>query len=521
MTVADRVELAHEPDFVLGRLTVSPSRRELVRDDGQREVIEHRMMRVLIALTKARGNILTRDELIMRCWDGVVVGEDAINRVMSRLRKVANGIGAGSIEIETITKVGYRLTANGDGAADYALAATGSDKIPAAAPAPMQRRFLLGAIGLGAVAAASGGILYRRLSRPEAPPEVQALMDQARQLRDQATREGQYQAIALMRRVTELAPGFADGWGELGYVYAIPAHLRQRSENRRLRMRAKEAARRALEIDRGNGLGELALAAALPIRGAWIEQDKHLARARADRPNDPDVLTAHGIMLQFTGRNADAASYFRRIRSTTQEPAFYVHYLRALWSAGDVEQLDRVMDEAGRLYPTQALVWSIREDILKFSGRTDALSAMIRDPQTLPTGMKSPQIDEELLVTRAIETHDAAMADKVMESKLKDARLAAGPAEEAIRVAAGLGRLDDAFAVAEAYYFSRGFTVPDVRAMFFGGTYSVIEERRTHLLFEPVTKAMRKDPRFGRLVDELGLERYWRESGIEPDYRRA
>ena len=53
MTVADRVELAHEPDFVLGRLTVSPSRRELVRDDGEREVIEHRMMRVLIALSKA------------------------------------------------------------------------------------------------------------------------------------------------------------------------------------------------------------------------------------------------------------------------------------------------------------------------------------------------------------------------------------------------------------------------------------------------------------------------------------
>ena len=61
MQVPDKVELAHEPDFVLGRLTISPSRRELVRDDGKREVIEHRMMRVLIALGKARGSILTRD----------------------------------------------------------------------------------------------------------------------------------------------------------------------------------------------------------------------------------------------------------------------------------------------------------------------------------------------------------------------------------------------------------------------------------------------------------------------------
>jgi DNA-binding winged helix-turn-helix (wHTH) protein/tetratricopeptide (TPR) repeat protein len=113
MTVADRVNLAHEPDFVLGRLTVSPSRRELVRDDGEREVIEHRVMQVLIALSKAEGSIVTRDELTMSCWDGRVVGEDAIHRVLSRLRKIANGIGASSIEIETITKIGYRLTSNG------------------------------------------------------------------------------------------------------------------------------------------------------------------------------------------------------------------------------------------------------------------------------------------------------------------------------------------------------------------------------------------------------------------------
>ena len=113
MTVSNRVELAHEPDFALGRLTVSPSRREVVRDDGEREVIEHRVMQVLIALSKADGSIVTRDELIMLCWDGRVVGEDSIHRVISRLRKLATGIGAGSIEIETITKIGYRLISDG------------------------------------------------------------------------------------------------------------------------------------------------------------------------------------------------------------------------------------------------------------------------------------------------------------------------------------------------------------------------------------------------------------------------
>jgi hypothetical protein len=32
---------------------------------------------------------------------------------------------------------------------------------------------------------------------------------------------------------------------------------------------------------------------------------------------------------------------------------------------------------------------------------------------------------------------------------------------------------------------------------------------------------MRADRRFSGLVDELGLERYWRDSGSQPDYRRA
>jgi DNA-binding winged helix-turn-helix (wHTH) protein/tetratricopeptide (TPR) repeat protein len=113
MAASDRVELAHEPDFVIGRLTVSPSRRQLVRDDGERKVIEHRIMQVLVALSKAEGRIVTRDELIILCWDGRFVGEDAIHRVISQLRKIADGIGAGSLEIETITKIGYRLTSEG------------------------------------------------------------------------------------------------------------------------------------------------------------------------------------------------------------------------------------------------------------------------------------------------------------------------------------------------------------------------------------------------------------------------
>ena len=105
-TVA-RVDLAHEPDFALGCIEVRPARREIV-GDGLQETLEPRVMRVMVALARVKGEILSRDDLIESCWDGVVVGEDAINRCIGRLRKAAEASG-NAFSIETVPRVGYRL----------------------------------------------------------------------------------------------------------------------------------------------------------------------------------------------------------------------------------------------------------------------------------------------------------------------------------------------------------------------------------------------------------------------------
>jgi hypothetical protein len=75
------------------------------------------------------------------------------------------------------------------------------------------------------------------------------------------------------------------------------------------------------------------------------------------------------------------------------------------------------------------------------------------------------------------------------------------------------------FAVAEAFYFGRGFVVPDVRFTREQGTYSPPGDRQTHFLFAPAAAAMRADRRFAALVADLGLDLYWRESGSRPDYQ--
>jgi len=106
------MNLAREHAVRLGGLSIDPASRRVAHDDGREEFLEPRVMQVLVALLRAEGRILSRDELLSTCWPGVLVGEDALNRVMGRLRRLAAGVGAGAIRIETITKVGYRLVAS-------------------------------------------------------------------------------------------------------------------------------------------------------------------------------------------------------------------------------------------------------------------------------------------------------------------------------------------------------------------------------------------------------------------------
>lgn len=101
------MQLAHQAAFSLGTLDVRPPTREVVFPHG-REVLQPRVMQVLVMLARARGAVVSRDDLIASCWDGRVVGEDAITLVMMKLRKLAARSG-GAFAVETVPRVGYRL----------------------------------------------------------------------------------------------------------------------------------------------------------------------------------------------------------------------------------------------------------------------------------------------------------------------------------------------------------------------------------------------------------------------------
>src|SRR5262245_13263540 len=81
------MDLARAVPFTLGPIRVEPALRQ-VSAAGRIETLEPRTTRVLVALAGAGGGVLTRDDLLEVCWDGQIVSDNAINRVISQLRRM-------------------------------------------------------------------------------------------------------------------------------------------------------------------------------------------------------------------------------------------------------------------------------------------------------------------------------------------------------------------------------------------------------------------------------------------------
>ena len=126
-----QISLAETPDFDLGGVRVCPGRRQ-VGSNGKDLELEPKVALVLVALAGARPNVVSRDRLIDQCWDGRIVGDDALNRCIVALRRLANEFSPEPFEIQTVPRVGYSLIERPT-AGDHAVVWTSWKKIISAA----------------------------------------------------------------------------------------------------------------------------------------------------------------------------------------------------------------------------------------------------------------------------------------------------------------------------------------------------------------------------------------------------
>src|SRR5260370_28842871 len=105
--------------FVTGEWTVSPSRNLLAR--GQEQVrVEPRVMDVLVQLAQRAGDVVSKEELVERVWEGRHVTDDVLTVTIYALRKALGDDARRPRYLETVSRRGYRWLAPAKFAAEAA-----------------------------------------------------------------------------------------------------------------------------------------------------------------------------------------------------------------------------------------------------------------------------------------------------------------------------------------------------------------------------------------------------------------
>src|SRR5262245_33126305 len=89
---------------------VDPSLNRVTHGDRTVQV-EPKIMHVLVTLAERPGEVVTREELMTRVWNGVFVTDDVLHRAVRELRRLFDDDSEQPKVIETIRKRGYRLIA--------------------------------------------------------------------------------------------------------------------------------------------------------------------------------------------------------------------------------------------------------------------------------------------------------------------------------------------------------------------------------------------------------------------------
>ncbi len=509
LAVPGKVDLAHEPAFKLGNVSVHPPTRQIV--DGEiKQTVEPRVMQVLVALARADGAIVTRDELTEWCWDGRIVGDDSINRTLSRIRAIASDIGGGSFQVETIAKVGYRLIDQESGAPVPPLERQSN---AVREPRKIDRRALVAG---GVIIAAAGAGAWRLGLPPFAPrinPEARTLFERGMEANRQGGMETGDQAKSYFEQAVALDPNFADAWGAL----ALQMHMVVSDGSGEVAVadRIRSASRRALSLDPRQREARVALVMSPRWFRRWAEKERAILSLLDDYPEFP-ALTLHyaGFLAQVARFDEAVTMLERTIANRPFAPDPPNQLIPALCGEGRLVEAEALSDEALRRWPKHPGIWSTRMELLTYSGRAEAALALAADREKHPRGMEQltpvKTATARALAYRRPGDIEAA-ASGVMQSVRDD--IANAPA--AARLFTALGDPDRCFALLDAYLFRRGPLASGVQPM---TPYTRVY---TETLFHPYTRILWPDPRFAALTRDAGLDDYWRSIKFIPAHRRA
>jgi DNA-binding winged helix-turn-helix (wHTH) protein len=346
-----RIDLARVEDFGLGCARIRPSLLEIGAGD-RTEVVEPRVMQMLVALHRANGAPVSREDLIADCWGGLAVSDDAITQCVSKLRRSLAAVPG--VQVASVPRVGYRLACEETGKAVDGPAQ--SPMLRAAAVVAILAAISVLGFDSASVARADGGAGEAARGEAATPQSLEAdrLHAAAVRIFRERSRPGYVEAETLLRRAVALDPTHAPSWARLSMVVYAPGWWASEDDpeaRARLRSEAIGYARRALSLDPNLAEGHQAMGFVL-----WDEKGlASLERAAALSPNDGEIRQQLADLLEerLELRRALAES-LKAVELEPTTPRGYetaAHLLDRLGRRAEadamIDRLERVTQRAG------------------------------------------------------------------------------------------------------------------------------------------------------------------------------
>jgi tetratricopeptide (TPR) repeat protein len=382
-------------------------------------------MAVLVYLARTNGSVVSRNEILDAVWPRLAVTPDALSRCLVELRKAFDDGANEPRLIETIPKIGIRLTQPVTPThvpISFELAATrGSGFL-------WSKRVWRAVAVLAGVVLLSAGIRWW-VNRPEladAPPTTNAkALEFYLNANDYARRTNRLEALksqeSLYTRAVEEDPHFALAWVQLGRTHTSFYWYGLDRSPQRLQL-AEQAFGRALELRPGLPEAHLYLADYdFKGRGDASAALSEFAVAERSMNRNPELYFLRSSVYRRTGqwalaaRDGDSAIALdpRNIVYRRQQHITYA-FMR------DYARAERVLDEILTLWPDDGTTY-VDKAVLGLSAHGDTELADQYD-RVAPT----PQYRDGLAATytrwlAAIFDRDYARALALLDARTEDA----------------------------------------------------------------------------------------------------
>jgi TolB-like protein len=319
----------------------------------------------------------------------------------------------------------------------------------------------------------------------------------ARTLITQRSPTNMRSAIPLLEAAVQRDPAFAKAWAALAQAHAFASYYLPIDTTESLQ-NAENAARKALALDASLAAAHSALADVLRDRYHWSEAEAEYRRALELSPGEAETHHQYAQMLLSVGHTDSALEHAERaceldplawVPSATRA---LVHFCRGEFAEGKdwADRSAKIRGHVGGFQIELTLVYALASKDVDLARRAIAQAGQVE--WSLPPDTKVLKLTDEALA--ALTDHsqsppDLAKAPREVQGFVSNGNLFLAA------VAAFVGQKEAALQALSAGLPARAL-LPELG-----------------LIWSPVFKPLRKEPRFLELVRAMRLPDYWRVAG--------